>query len=116
MHNQGMTTPAAYTFLPNVDPAAEIPANGILSRSIHADDNTRVVQFSFAPGAELSAHTAAFPATIYIVSGEAELRLGDETHNVAAGAFAHMPPKLEHAIRAKTALVMLLWMNKGVKA
>lgn len=111
-----MTIPAVFTFLPNVDPAAEIPANGILSRTIHADDNTRVIQFSFAPGAELSAHTAAFPASIYIVSGEGELRLGDETHNVAAGAFAHMSPRLEHAIRAHSALVMLLWMNKGVKA
>lgn len=116
MHNQGMTIPAVYTFLAHVDPAAEIPSNGILSRTIHSDDNTRVIQFSFAAGAELSAHTAAFPASIYIVSGEADLRLGDDTHPVGPGAFAHMQPRLEHAIHAKTALVMLLWMNKGVKA
>jgi quercetin dioxygenase-like cupin family protein len=115
MHNRGMTTAAPYTFLPNVDPSAVVPSSGILSRTIQGDDNTKVIQFTFAPGAELSQHTAAFPASIYIVRGEADLQLGDDTHAVTAGAFAHMPPKLEHAIRAKTELVMLLWMNKGAK-
>ena len=108
-------TPAPYTFVANVDPAAVVPASGILSRTIHNDDQNKVVQFTFAPGAELSAHTAPFPASIYIVRGEADLQLGDDTYQVSAGAFAQMSPKLEHAIRARTELVMLLIMNKGAR-
>lgn len=103
------------TFVPNVDPKAEVPAGGILSRTLHNDDQNKVVQFTFAPGAELSAHTAPFPASIYIVRGEAELQLGEDTHAVTAGAFAQMPPNLEHAIRARTEVVMLLIMNKGAR-
>ena len=105
-----------YTFVPNVDPAAVVPAAGILSRTLHNDDQNKVVQFTFAPGAELSAHTAPVPASIYIVRGEAELRLGDDTVEAAAGSFAQMSAKLEHAIRARTELVMLLIMNKGARA
>ena len=104
-----------YTFVPNVDPAAVVPASGILSRTLHNDDQNKVVQFTFAPGTELSAHTAPFPASIFIVRGEAELQLGDDKHDVSAGAFAQMPPKLEHAIRARTELVMLLIINKGAR-
>ncbi len=105
-----------YTFVPNVDPAAVVPAAGILSRTLHNDDQNKVVQFTFSPGAELSAHTAPFPASIYIVRGEAELRLGDDTVDAAAGSFAQMSAKLEHAIRARTEVVMLLIMNKGARA
>jgi quercetin dioxygenase-like cupin family protein len=108
-----MSTAAAYTFLPNVDPAAAVPENGILSRTLHNDDQVKVIQFTFAPGAELSAHTAPFPATIYIVRGEADIRLGADSHPAGPGAFAQMPPQLEHAIRAKSETVMLLVMFKG---
>ena len=111
-----MTTAASYTFVANVDPAAVVPASGILSRTLHNDDQNKVVQFTFAPGAELSAHTAPFPASIYIVRGEGTLQLGDDTHEVSPGAFAQMAPKLEHATRARTELVMLLIMNKGARS
>ena len=91
-----------------------IAENGILSRTIQSDDRSKVVLFVFAPGQELSAHTAPMPATIYIISGEGTLKLGDETMEIASGSFAYMTPKLEHAIKAKTEVVMLLTMAKGV--
>jgi quercetin dioxygenase-like cupin family protein len=104
-----------YTFVPNVDPGAGVPANGILSRTLHNDDQTKVVQFTFAPGAELSAHTAPFPASLYIVRGEGTLQLGADTVEAAPGSFAQMAPNLEHAIRARTGLVLLLIMQKGAR-
>jgi quercetin dioxygenase-like cupin family protein len=116
MHNRGMDTPAPYTFVPNVDPAAEVPAGGILSRTLHNDAQTKVVQFTFAPGAELSAHTAPFPASIFVVRGEGELTLGEDTVAAGAGAFAQMGAKLEHAVRARTEMVMVLVMQKGARA
>ena len=101
-----MTPAAPYTFVANVD------GDG---RTLHNDDQTKVVQFTFAPGAGLAAHSAPFPASIYIVRGEGELQLGEEKHPVSAGAFAHMSPKLEHSIRARTELVMLLIINKAAR-
>lgn len=105
----------AYIFHASLEHAGEIPSNGILSRTLQNDARSKVIQFTFAPGTELTAHTAPMPATLYFVSGEGELQLGPDTMPVAAGAFAYMTPKLEHAIRAKTQVVLLLTMIKGVE-
>ena len=104
--------PDPYIFIPNFADHAALPENGILSRTVQNDDRSKVIQFCFAPGQELSAHTAPFPATIYIVQGEGELQLGADRMPVRAGAFAYMPAKLEHAIHAKTEVVMLLTLLK----
>lgn len=102
----------AYIFRQNLSEMARVPENGILSQTIQNDDKSKVILFSFAPGQELSAHTAPFPATLYFVAGEASVRLGTDTVEAMAGSFAYMPPKLEHGIKAKTNVVMLLTMIK----
>ena len=90
----------------------EVPENGILSRTLQNDERSKIIQFCFAPGQELSAHTAPFPATLYFVSGEAKLKLGTEEREAKAGTFAYMTPKLEHGIQARTKVVLLLTMIK----
>lgn len=106
-----MQTP--YSFLPDLAKEVDIPKDGILSRTLHNDDRSKVVIFGFAPGQELSAHTAPMPAILYIVQGEVRLRLGSDSMDAQAGAFVHMPPNLEHGIVAKTPTVMLLLMLKS---
>jgi quercetin dioxygenase-like cupin family protein len=101
-----------YTLIPNLAAEVQIPENGILSRTLYDDDHVRILVFGFAPGQELSAHTAPMSASIYIHSGEARLTLGPDTFDVQAGAFVHMPPQLTHGILARTPVVMLLLMHK----
>jgi len=101
-----------YKFYANLEAEAQVPANGILSRTLYNDDHVKVVLFGFAEGQELSAHTAPMAASLYFVKGEARLTLGEEGHDVAAGAFVHMPPQLPHGIVARTPAVMLLSMYK----
>jgi quercetin dioxygenase-like cupin family protein len=108
-----MATNDSYTYVDDLVAHAQVPENGILSRTIQNDDHTKVIVFGFAPGQELSAHTAPVPAMIMIVKGEAELRLGSDVRDARAGTFVHMKPKLEHGIRAKTEVVMLLTMMKN---
>ncbi len=91
-----------------------LPENGILSRTLQSDELSKTIQFCFAPGQELSAHTAPFPALLYFAKGDADLKLGGEMHEAHEGTLVHMPPKLEHGIKAKTEVVMLLVMIKGV--
>ncbi len=101
----------AYTFIPDLPHDITPPEKGILSRTLHKDEQVRITLFGFAPGEELSAHTAPHPAVLYFLQGEAKLRLGDDTMDAHAGSLAHMPAHLPHAIQAKTPLVMLLVMN-----
>jgi len=77
------------------------------------DDNTKIILFGFAPGQELSAHTAPFPATLVFLKGEALLKLGGEEQPAVEGTFVYMPPNLEHGIQAETEVVMLLTMVKN---
>jgi len=102
----------SYAIYPNLEAEVQIPENGILSRTLYNDDHLKVVIFGFAPGQELSAHTAPMAASLYFVRGEAQLTLGEDVREVGAGCFVHMPPKLQHGIAARTQVVLLLTMHK----
>jgi quercetin dioxygenase-like cupin family protein len=105
-----------YIYHKDLNEHSPLPENGILSRTLQNDERSKIIQFIFAPGQELSAHTAPMPATLYFVSGEATLLLGEDTFDAHPGTFAYMTPKLEHGIRAKTEVVLLLTMLKNPAA
>ena len=105
-----------YTLIRNLGDEVAIPENGILSRTLYNDDHVKILVFGFAPGQELSAHTAPMSASIYIHSGEARLTLGQDTCEAQAGTLVHMPAQLPHGILAKTPLVMLLQMYKQARS
>jgi quercetin dioxygenase-like cupin family protein len=107
---------ADYVYFKNLSEYGAVPDQSILSSTLQADDHSKFILFRFAAGQELSAHTAPCAASLYFVSGEATVRLGTDEHPATAGTFAYMPPRMEHAIKAKTEVVMLLTMIKGAKA
>ncbi len=88
----------------------EIPADTIVSRSIYQDGQLKAILFGFAPGQELSEHTAARPAILHFLKGEAELTLGKDVSAAGPGTWAHMEAHLPHSIVARTEVVMLLLM------
>ena len=100
-----MTT---YTHVLDLAKEAEPPAEGILSRPVFQDDRLKAVVFGFGQGQELSEHTAAKPAMLFFVNGEASVDLGDDVQEAQAGTWVHMPAGLKHSIKAKTPVVMLL--------
>jgi quercetin dioxygenase-like cupin family protein len=104
-----------YTYFADLAKVQEIPADGTLSRTLHNDENIKVVLFAFDTGQELSEHAASVPAVLHIVRGEARLTLGGDSMEAGPGAWAYMSPQLEHSISARTPLVMLLLMIKGGK-
>jgi quercetin dioxygenase-like cupin family protein len=102
----------SYTYIPDLRAHTQITPGGILSQTLQSDERSKTVLFGFAPGQELSAHTAPFPALLVFLKGEAVLRLGSDEKEAAEGSFAYMPPYLEHGIKAKSEVVMLLVMIK----
>jgi quercetin dioxygenase-like cupin family protein len=87
--------------------------DSIVSRTLVTRGRVKAVLFGFAPGQELSEHTASTPAIVHILEGEAQLRLGAETHAAGPGAWAYMPAGLAHAVVAQTAVKMLLLLLRG---
>ncbi len=88
------------------------PIDGIVSRSIHDDDNCRVVLFSFATGQQLSDHTAAVPVTIEVVEGEAAIGVAGETIDGHPGTWLHLAANTPHSVVARTPLTLLLTLLK----
>ncbi len=99
----------------NIHSDAEIPTAGIISRTLLSDQHIKVVLFGFDAGQELSEHTASVPATIHILSGEADVVIGDDRRLASPGFWASMPANMPHSILAKTKTVMLLYMVKAAK-
>ena len=89
----------------------EIPAESIVSRKVYSDDLLKVTLFGFAAGEELTEHTAAFPATLHFLSGEATLTLGEDSFEAQPGTWVQMPAHLPHSVLAKTAVTMLLTLT-----
>lgn len=104
-----MTEPATIV---DLRAPVETPDDGIVSRAIYSDDDVRVVHFTFAPGQQLSDHTAPWPATLEVVEGEATITLADETVEAKAGTWIRMPAGMTHGVLAKTPLVLLLHLLK----
>lgn len=90
----------------------EVPADSIVSRTLFREDHLKAVLFGFAPGQELSEHTASTPAVIHILSGDCRLTLGEDVKQAGPGTWVHMPANLPHSLLAETQVVMLLLLLK----
>ena len=98
----------SYTYFDLLAQLLVVPEASIVSRTIYSDGQVKAVVFGFAAGQELSEHTAAVPAIIHILKGEARLTLGGDVVEVREGTWLHMPAQLQHSVSARTPLTMLL--------
>lgn len=89
---------------------APTPARGILSQTLSDQDGVTLVLFAFAAGEELSEHTSARPAIIHLLAGEADITAGDDAFTGSVGTWFRMPPGMRHSIRARTPLLMALYL------
>jgi quercetin dioxygenase-like cupin family protein len=94
------------------DKLPAIPAESIVSRTFFGDEQVKAVLFGFAPGQELSEHTAETPAILHILQGEAELTLGGHAQAAGPGTWVRLPARRPHALVARTEVVMLLLLLK----
>jgi len=91
----------------------DVSGDSTVSKTLYQDDRLKTVLFGFAPGQELSEHTASMPAIMHFLSGEARVTLGAEAIDARAGTWVHMPAALPHSIAAKTEVRMLLLLLKS---
>jgi quercetin dioxygenase-like cupin family protein len=102
-----------HTYFPDlVKEMADVPGESIVSRTLFADDRLKATLFGFAPGQELSEHTASMPAVIHILEGKARLTLGGDERQAGPGTWVHMPAWMSHSVHAETRVIMLLLMLK----
>ncbi len=86
--------------------------HSVVSREIIRKPAGTITVFAFDEGEGLSEHTAPFDATVYILEGEAEIRIDGKPHVVREGEMIIMPANKPHALKALTRYKMLLVMIK----
>ncbi len=98
------------TFYQDLPAEAVLPTRGIHSQTLSDEGGVELVLFGFAPGEALAEHTSARPAIIHILSGEADLTAGGDAHQATSGTWLRMPAGMTHSVRARTPLVMALYL------
>ena len=94
----------------DLEAIAQVADKGIVSKTIVENEHHKIVHFTFAPGQELSEHTASVPAVIQVLKGEGDVILGGERYEGAAGKLFYMPAHLKHAVQARGEFAILLTM------
>lgn len=87
---------------------AQYQDRSVVSREIIQKLTGTMTVFAFDKGEGLSEHTAPFDAAVYILEGEAEIRIDGKPYSVKEGEMIIMPAHKPHALRAVTRYKMLL--------
>lgn len=87
---------------------AQYQDRSIVSREIIQKPTGTMTVFAFDKGEGLSEHTAPFDAAVYILEGEAEIRIDGKPYSVKEGEMLIMPAHKPHALKAVTRYKMLL--------
>jgi len=99
-----------HTFFGDLLGEAPVPTRGIHSQTLSNEAGVELELFAFAAGERLSEHTAARPAIIHILSGEADLTAEDDAYAAVPGSWLRMPAGTRHSVLARTPLVMALYL------
>jgi len=86
--------------------------HSVVSREIIRKPAGTMTVFAFDEGEGLSEHTAPFDAAVYLLEGEAEIRIDGTPYVVKTGDMIIMPAGKPHALKAITRYKMLLVMIK----
>lgn len=85
----------------------------VVSRTIIEAQNGTVTLFAFGAGQGLSEHSAPYDALVYVIEGRAQVSIGGQANEVAAGQMIIMPADVPHALHAPEAFKMLLVMIRS---
>ena len=102
--------PEPFVLMTALQEPVTVAADSIVSRTLYNGGDARVILFVFAPGQELSEHTASRPALIHILEGSGTIGLGGEHFDAWPGLLVHMAAGLPHSIVATSELRMLLYL------
>ena len=91
----------------------EYHAGSIVSRTIIDKPTGTLTLFAFEKGQGLSEHTAPFDAMVYILDGEAEVKISGKLLHLKQGEMVIMPANEPHALRAVIRFKMMLAMIKS---
>jgi quercetin dioxygenase-like cupin family protein len=89
--------------------------HAVVSKQILAKKAGTLTLFAFDKGEGLSEHTAPYDATVMILDGQAEIRIGGKPHTIKKGSMIIMPAGIPHSLKAVQRFKMLLIMIRSAE-
>ncbi len=86
--------------------------HSIVSREILKEETGGVTVFAFDEGESLSEHTVFFDALLYVIEGEATVKIDGKDHALSSGEAIIMPSGKPHSVKAEKITKMMLVMIK----
>ena len=90
----------------------EYQQGSVVSKEILKTENGTVTIFAFDESQGLSEHTAPFNVLVYILDGEAQIKIREEVHELIKGQMIELPANNPHSLKAQKRFKMLLIMIK----
>lgn len=90
----------------------EYQQGSVVSREILKTENGTATIFAFDEGQGLSEHTAPFNALVYILDGEAQIKIEETTYTLIEGQMIELPSGKPHSLKALRRFKMFLIMIK----
>lgn len=87
--------------------------DSVVSKTLIKRPTGTVTLFAFDRGQGLSEHTAPFDAMVYLIEGEAEVRIAGEPNILNAGDMIIMPANQPHSLQARERFKMMLVMIRS---
>jgi quercetin dioxygenase-like cupin family protein len=91
----------------------EYQDGAVVSKTLLKKEAGTVTVFAFDAAQELSEHTVPHDALIYLLEGEAEIRVAGRPHHLVRGDLLLLPAGEPHAVRASERFKMLLTMIRS---
>jgi len=86
--------------------------NSIVSQTMINTECDTVTFFAFDEGQGLSEHSAPYDAMVYLLEGEAEIKIEGKIHLLKKGEIIIMPADKSHALHAIKKFKMILILCK----
>lgn len=87
--------------------------DSIVSREIVSKPTGTITVFAFDEGQGLSEHKAPYDGFVYVINGEATIRVSGVDHHLKAGETIFMPANEPHAVKAIKRFKMMLVMIRS---
>ena len=93
----------------------EYQKHSVVSKQILNKKAGTLTLFAFDKGEGLSEHTAPYDASVMILDGKAEIKIGGKPHKLKKGEMILMPANIPHSLKAVAPFKMLLIMIRSAE-
>lgn len=100
--------PVATNFLELI----QVVSGGTVSKALLNAYGVRQILFAMDTGQELTEHTSPSLATVQVLQGQVDVRVGGTNHELKENGWVLFPPNAPHAVKARTPCIWLLTMIK----